>query len=194
MNNKNYQQIFNREIQNMDRLHVIDRTNKIISDSFQTAQGITQLAGGIASGDAISAVSGGINAAAAGTKLVTNITQGNKKHNEQRSFKSDMFNYELGNVQAIPNALAKNTAFTFNNKLFPFIEFYSCTDVEKEAIKEKIKYNSMTVMKVGTIGQYMNYTEQFIKGQIIRLPDVIDDAHIANEIYNEINKGVFIYG
>ena len=194
LNNKNYQQIFNREIQNMDRLHVIDRTNKIISDSFQTAQGITQFAGGIASGDAISAVSGGINAAAAGTKLVTNITQGNKKHNEQRSFKSDMFNYELGNVQAIPNALAKNTAFTFNNKLFPFIEFYSCTDVEKEALKEKIKYNSMTVMKVGTIGQYMNYTEQFIKGQVIRLPDVIDDAHIANEIYNEINKGVFIYG
>ena len=194
LNNKNYQQIFNREIQNMDRLHVIDRTNKIISDSFQTAQGITQLAGGLASGDAISAVSGGINTLAAGTKLVTGITQGNKKHNEQRSFKSDMFNYELGNVQAIPNALAKNTAFTFNNKLFPFIEFYSCTDVEKEALKEKIKYNSMTVMKVGTIGQYMNYTEQFIKGQVIRLPDVIDDAHIANEIYNEINKGVFIYG
>ena len=194
LNNKNYQQIFNREIQNMDRLHVIDRTNKIISDSFQTAQGITQFAGGLASGNAISAVSGGINALAAGTKLVTGITQGNKKHNEQRSFKTDMFNYELGNVQAIPNALAKNTAFTFNNKLFPFIEFYSCTDVEKEAIKEKIKYNSMTVMKVGTIGQYMNYTEQFIKGQVIRLPDVIDDAHIANEIYNEINKGVFIYG
>ena len=194
LNNKNYQQIFNREIQNMDKLHVIDRTNKIISDSFQTAQGITQLAGGLASGDAISAVSGGISTLAAGTKLVTGITQGNKKHNEQRSFKSDMFNYELGNVQAIPNALAKNTAFTFNNKLFPFIEFYSCTDVEKEAIKEKIKYNSMTVMKVGTIGQYMNYTEQFIKGQVIRLPDVIDDAHIANEIYNEINKGVFIYG
>ena len=194
LNNKNYQQIFNREIQNMDKLHVIDRTNKIISDSFQTAQGITQFAGGLASGDAISAVSGGISTLAAGTKLVTGITQGNKKHNEQRSFKSDMFNYELGNVQAIPNALAKNTAFTFNNKLFPFIEFYSCTDVEKEAIKEKIKYNSMTVMKVGTIGQYMNYTEQFIKGQVIRLPDVIDDAHIANEIYNEINKGVFIYG
>ena len=194
LNNKNYQQIFNREIQNMDRLHVIDRTNKIISDSFQTAQGITQFAGGLASGDAISAVSGGISTLAAGTKLVTGITQGNKKHNEQRSFQTDMFNYALGNVQAIPNALAKNTAFTFNNKLFPFIEFYSCTDVEKEALKEKIKYNSMTVMKVGTIGQYMNYTEQFIKGQVIRLPDVIDDAHIANEIYNEINKGVFIYG
>ena len=194
LNNKNYQQIFNREIQNMDKLHKIDRTSQIVSDSVSTAGGAAQLIAGIAGKDKGSTLSGAIQTGVGVTNLVTNIVQGNKKHNEQRSFKTDMFNYELGNVQAIPNALAKNTAFTFNNKLFPFIEFYSCTDVEKEAIKEKIKYNSMTVMKVGTIGQYMNYTEQFIKGQVIRLPDVIDDAHIANEIYNEINKGVFIYG
>lgn len=194
LNNKNYQQIFNREIQNMDRLHKIDRTSQIVSDAASLVQSGGQLAGGIVSKNPSSIISGSTATAAGVANLTTNIVQGNKKHNEQRSFKTDMFNYELGNVQAIPNALAKNTAFTFNNKLFPFVEFYSCTDVEKEAIKEKIKYNSMTVMKVGTIGQYMNYTEQFIKGQVIRLPDVIDDAHIANEIYNEINKGVFIYG
>ena len=194
LNNKNYQQIFNREIQNMDRLHKIDRTSQIVSDAASLVQAGGQLASGIVSKNPSGIISGSTATASGVANLTTNIVQGNKKHNEQRSFKTDMFNYELGNVQAIPNALAKNTAFTFNNKLFPFIEFYSCTDVEKEAIKEKIKYNSMTVMKVGTIGQYMNYTEQFIKGQVIRLPDVIDDAHIANEIYNEINKGVFIYG
>ena len=194
LNNKNYQQIFNREIQNMDRLHKIDRTSQIVSDSASLVQAGGQLASGIVSKNPAGIISGSTATASGVTNLTAGIIQGNKKHNEQRSFKTDMFNYELGNVQAIPNALAKNTAFTFNNKLFPFIEFYSCTDVEKEALKEKIKYNSMTVMKVGTIGQYMNYTEQFIKGQVIRLPDVIDDAHIANEIYNEINKGVFIYG
>ena len=194
LNNKNYQQIFNREIQNMDRLHKIDRTSQIVSDTFSLIQSGGQLASGIISKNPSGIISGSTATASGVANLTTNIIQGNKKHNEQRSFKTDMFNYELGNVQAIPNALAKNTAFTFNNKLFPFIEFYSCTDVEKEALKEKIKYNSMTVMKVGTIGHYMNYTEQFIKGQVIRLPDVIDDAHIANEIYNEINKGVFIYG
>ena len=194
LNNKNYQQIFNREIQNMDKLHKIDRTSQIVSDSFSTAAGGAQLIAGLAGKDKGSVLSGAIQTTTSAANLVTNIIKSNAKHNEQRSFKTDMFNYELGNVQAIPNALAKNTAFTFNNKLFPFIEFYSCTDIEKEALKEKIKYNSMTVMKVGTIGQYMNYTEQFIKGQVIRLPDVIDDAHVANEIYNEINKGVFIYG
>lgn len=194
LNNKNYQQIFNREIQNMDRLHKIDRTSQIVSDAASLVQSGGQLAAGIVSKNPAGIISGSTATASGVANLTTGIVQGNKKHNEQRSFKTDMFNYELGNVQAIPNALAKNTAFTFNNKLFPFVEFYSCTDVEKEAIKEKIKYNSMTVMKVGTIGQYMNYTEQFIKGQVIRLPDVIDDAHIANEIYNEINKGVFIYG
>ena len=208
LNNKNYQQMFNRQIQNLD-------TNYKIGMGGQIANTVIDAAGTVLEIAAIASTAGA--ASAAGTSLTNTqklgaagsvvggsggnllksgvgIAQTALKHKEQRSFQRDMFNYSLGNVQAIPNALAKNTAFTFNNKLFPFIEFYSCTDVEKEALKEKIKYNSMTVMKVGTIGQYMNYTEQFIKGQVIRLPDVIDDAHIANEIYNEINKGVFIYG
>ena len=205
LNNKNYQQIFDRQIQNLDTNFAIDsaeRTAKAINNYYtstqqmnlQAASGvantlITKNPSGLMSGDSTRIQRNGQARNAAIEQAAATA-----KYAEQRSFQTDMFNYALGNVQAIPNALAKNTAFTFNNKLFPFIEFYSCTDVEKEALKEKIKYNSMTVMKVGTIGQYMNYTEQFIKGQVIRLPDVIDDAHIANEIYNEINKGVFIYG
>lgn len=209
LNNKNYQQIFDRQIQNLDTNFAInsaERTAKAINN-FATSkqQSEIQLLAGTLNAAYNQSASGALSAVTSyGSSKVSQAGQvrnyaieqasASAKHKEQRSFQTDMFNYALGNVQAIPNALAKNTAFTFNNKLFPFIEFYSCTDIEKEAIKEKIKYNSMTVMKVGTIGQYMNYTEQFIKGQIIRLPDVIDDAHVANEIYNEINKGVFIYG
>ena len=207
LNNKNYQQLFNRQIQNLDTNYKINLGAQIANDVSGIA-GTVIAAGATSIGQGVKA--GGAQLASAAGNTMSNFqnpgfnqgliqmgigyAQNALKHKEQRSFQTDMFNYYLGNVQAIPNALAKNTAFTFNNKLFPFIEFYSCTDVEKEALKEKIKYNSMTVMKVGTIGQYMNYTEQFIKGQVIRLPDVIDDAHIANEIYNEINKGVFIYG
>ena len=208
LNNKNYQQMFNRQIQNLDTNYKINLGAQIANDVSGIAA-VAISAGATAAASGAKAGAGVIKQAGAGAwdqvknnpgfnqgliQMGIGYAQNALKHKEQRSFQTDMFNYSLGNVQAIPNALAKNTAFTFNNKLFPFIEFYSCTDVEKEALKEKIKYNSMTVMKVGTIGQYMNYTEQFIKGQVIRLPDVIDDAHIANEIYNEINKGVFIYG
>ena len=208
LNNKNYQQMFNRQIQNLDTNYKINLGAQIANDLSGIAA-VAISAGATTAASGVKAGAGIMKQAAAGAwdqvknnpgfnqgliQMGIGYAQNALKHKEQRSFQRDMFNYSLGNVQAIPNALAKNTAFTFNNKLFPFIEFYSCTDVEKEAIKEKIKYNSMTVMKVGTIGQYMNYTEQFIKGQVIRLPDVIDDAHIANEIYNEINKGVFIYG
>ena len=208
LNNKNYQQLFNRQIQNLDTNYKINLGAQIANDLSGIAA-VAISAGATAAASGVKAGAGVIKQAGAGAwdqvknnpsfnqgliQMGIGYVQNALKHKEQRSFQTDMFNYYLGNVQAIPNALAKNTAFTFNNKLFPFIEFYSCTDVEKEALKEKIKYNSMTVMKVGTIGQYMNYTEQFIKGQVIRLPDVIDDAHIANEIYNEINKGVFIYG
>ena len=208
LNNKNYQQMFNRQIQSLDTNYKINLGGQIANDLSGIAA-VAISAGATAAASGAKAGAGVIKQAGAGAwdqvknnpgfnqgliQMGIGYAQNALKHKEQRSFQTDMFNYYLGNVQAIPNALAKNTAFTFNNKLFPFIEFYSCTDVEKEALKEKIKYNSMTVMKVGTIGQYMNYTEQFIKGQVIRLPDVIDDAHIANEIYNEINKGVFIYG
>ena len=208
LNNKNYQQMFNRQIQNLDTNYKINLGGQIANTAIDAAGTALEIATIAMTAGAASAAgtpftstqklgaAGSVVGGSGGSLLKdgVGIAQTALKHKEQRSFQRDMFNYYLGNVQAIPNALAKNTAFTFNNKLFPFIEFYSCTDIEKEALKEKIKYNSMTVMKVGTIGQYMNYTEQFIKGQVIRLPDVIDDAHIANEIYNEINKGVFIYG
>ena len=208
LNNKNYQQMFNRQIQSLDTNYKIGMGGQIANTVIDAAGTVLEIAAIASTAGAASAAgtpltntqklgaAGSVVGGSGGNLLKSGvgIAQTALKHKEQRSFQTDMFNYYLGNVQAIPNALAKNTAFTFNNKLFPFIEFYSCTDVEKEALKEKIKYNSMTVMKVGTIGQYMNYTEQFIKGQVIRLPDVIDDAHIANEIYNEINKGVFIYG
>ena len=34
--------------------------------------------------------------------------------------------------------------------------------------------------------------QQFVKGQMIRLNDLSEDSHIANEIYDELLKGVYI--
>ena len=50
-------------------------------------------------------------------------------------------------------------------------------------------------MTVNVIGQIKNYTDRegrMIKGQIIRLPNLKDDNHMAKEIYNEILKGVYL--
>ena len=50
----------------------------------------------------------------------------------------------------------------------------------------------MTVMRIGTIAEFIRTDRSYIKGKLIRLEGISDDFHIVNEISNEIFKGVFI--
>ena len=103
-----------------------------------------------------------------------------------------MYGYNLQNIQAVPTSLTKTSALTYNTRVWPFIEYYTCTESEREALKDKIKYNGMTIMKVGKLNDYSLGEGNFYKGQIIRLPDSRIDGHMAFEIYNELNKGVYL--
>lgn len=116
-----------------------------------------------------------------------------RRQEEARSYAIDMFGYNLGNIKAIPTSLSKNTSLNPNIKIFPFIEKYSCTDEEKQALRDKITYNGMTIMKVDLPANYITSgSPSFLKGQIIRLSSLNDDSHVANAIYEELNKGVYI--
>ena len=134
------------------------------------------------------AVAGLMSAAGGAADYATNIAL----QNEALDYKKDMFGYELGNIKAMPDSLAKVTAFTANNKVFPMLEYYTCTDEEKQALKDKIKYNGMTVMRIGKIVDFLQEDYSYIKGKVIRLEDIADDTNYLNQIANEIYKGVFI--
>ena len=104
-----------------------------------------------------------------------------------------MYGYNLGNIKAIPYALSRTSAFTENNKIFPVLEFYSCTDEEKNALRKKIKYNGMTVMRIDTINTFVNDDEEtYIQGDLIRNVGLMDDFHMFNECYTELKKGVYL--
>ena len=75
--------------------------------------------------------------------------------------------------------------------MFPVLEFYSCTDEEKEALISKLKYNGMTVGKIGKMRDYLRDEISYIKGQLIRI-ELNEDFNYLNEIANEIIKGVYI--
>ena len=47
-------------------------------------------------------------------------------------------------------------------------------------------------MVITTLAAFVSNTQHFYKGQLIRLNSLNQDSHMANEIYNEINKGVYI--
>ena len=176
--NKNYQNIFDRNIQNMDRMREIQVGETI-------AKSITSTALNYADDNITGAVGSTANGA-------INLISSAQRHKENKSYITDQFNFQLGNIQALPMSLTKSSALTYNNKIWPILEYYTATSIEKEAFKRKLKYNGMTVMIIDEIKNYLQLEPSFIQGQMIRLEDLIDDSHIAYEIYDEIKKGVYI--
>ena len=111
---------------------------------------------------------------------------------EALDLSKDQFNYNLQNIQALPYTLGKVSTFDYNNKIFPVLEFYTCTDQEKEIFRNKMTYNGMTIMRIDKLINFKSNDLQFMKGKIIRFTDLSEDYHKAAVIADEINKGVYI--
>lgn len=185
LNNKNYENIFNREIQNLQ----VQQKAQRIGDIASTFGGVFGGAAGGALAGVGGAVVGGLISAAGGA---ADIAINEKLRAEAMDYKRDMFGMQMENIQALPSNITKTTAFTYNNKIFPILEYYTCTDEEKTALTNKLKYNGMTVGRIGKISDYLaNANDQYIKGRIIRIEGVSDDFHYYKAISDEIYKGAF---
>lgn len=185
LNNKNYENIFNREIQNLQ----VQQKAQQIGDIASTIGGMFSGAAGGGLLGVGGAIAGGLFSAGAGA-LDVGINE--KLRAEALDYKRDMYGMQLGNIQALPTNITKTTAFTYNNKIFPILEHYTCTDEEKTALTNKLKYNGMTVGRIGKISDYLaNANDQYIKGRIIRIEGVSDDFHYYKAISDEIYKGAF---
>lgn len=192
LNNKNYQNIFDRGIENLEVSQDAERTMQnwnILGNIVSSASG-GAIAGG--AGGPVGAIAGGVigglGSIAGG---VADYKISETLRNEALDYRQDLFGYQLGNIKARPDSLAKTSVLVYSNKIFPFIEYYTCTDTEKTAFRNKIKYNGMSVGAIGTMEQYMTDEISYIKGKLIRL-NVAEDFHVVNTIADELNKGVFI--
>lgn len=199
LQNKNYQLSFQRQIDTMEVKNKIQTGIDIASAaSSALGAGAAGAGAGMMLAGPVGAVAGigtGLVSAGAG---VADVLLNRKMRQLDIDLTKDLYGYNLGNIQALPNTIAKVTAFNPNNKLFPVLEYYTCTEVEKEALRNKIKYNGMTVMRIGTIQDFRKVDKTYIKGKIIRFAgdniniELKEDYHIAAAIANEINQGVFI--
>ena len=197
--NKNYNNIFDREIQNMDKIHSIENTQKRIAGAINAAAtGATVAAAGSGIiGKVVSAGAGIITAGASYAGAEADILFGNKIYEENKSYKKDIFEYSLDNVRALPNSIAKTTAYTENNKIFPVLEYYSCTDEEKNILANEIAQRGMTIGSIDYISSYAYNTweyngivaRNFIKAQLIKTD--IEDNHIADVLSTELAKGLY---
>ena len=195
LNNKNYQNTFNREIQNLSFEQDLAMRQQLITG------GIGVITSGIAGAGVGAKLGGGwgaaagaaVGAAGSGAGLALDADILAKQQKETKQLAIDKFNYQLGNIKALPYTLAKIGAFDINSKIWPFVEYYTCTDEEKEALEKKIQYESMTVMRIDLFGTYFEaFSEKhYLKGELIRNEEIAEDNHIIEAIYYELVKGVY---
>ena len=195
LQNKNYQLAFDRQIENME-----------VNYGWQKAQGIANAATGTFQGGVSGAMTGGmigglpgaiaggvVGTVASAAGGAADIVMQQALHNEALDFARDNFGFQLGNIKALPNTLNKVSSIVANSKLFPFVEYYTCTEEERQAFHDKLTYNGMTIGRIGKIEKFLNPgdIQTYVKGQLIRLEGKYD-THEINEIANEFMKGWYI--
>lgn len=194
LQNKNFENIFNRQMDSLELQHKVQEKFEILNAFTGAVSGA--MSGGMSGsaagpvGTVAGMIVGGVASGVAGAMDV-NINR--MLRQEQVSLQEDIFAYQKGNIQALPNSLTKVDTLSQNNPLIPYIEFYTCTQIEREAIKNMIRFSGMTVGRIGKISEFTASGEsRYIRGKLIRIEGIQEDFHIVQQISQEIQKGVYI--
>lgn len=195
--NKNYNEIFNRQIQSLDLQQSIAKRQEIFGAVAGSLSGAMSGAttGALLAGGLPGAIGGGI--AGLGISAVggvMDIIDNQKLRDDARSSQFDMFNYQLGNVKALPNTLTKVSTYNINNKIYPFYEIYEATSEEIGALRQRLNWRGYNL---GIIGQLSDFQVEgkYFKGKLIRLEEVHDvslgDNHLLENYNSELQQGVY---
>lgn len=196
--NKNYNNIFARQIQNMEVNRNIQKTQEWAQIITGTVQGgVTGAAAGGSVGGGYGAIIGGaVGIAGSAVGGAMDVINSEKIYQENLAFTKDMFGYQLGNIKALPNTLDKVSAYNIDNLIFPIIEYYTCSEEEKEAVRTKLIYEGYTIGIVDVISKYITPDNAsiypkgiFVKAQLLHLD--INDNHTTDDIVKELMKGVY---
>lgn len=191
LQNQNYQDIFNRQIQSMDAQFDI-QANRAVRDmvfgliNTGVSTGMSSNPGSAAG----SLISGGLNLIHQGqgySDLVDSFR-------ERKSLSVDLFNLQNGNIKARADALSKVNAMSPIYNTWPYIEVYETTSEEKAALTTYITEFSMNIgAMTSQLSAYVTNnpnTRKFIQADIIRINGKMD-AHLAEEIKRLISEGVY---
>ena len=219
--NANFQNIFDRQIQNLDISNALAKEQtqyaSIMSALGLPVAGATTgaLVGskagvwGAVAGAAVGGT-GGIAGGIAGYTL--NMEWLERQQQETRSYAVDMYNYQLGNIKALPYSISRTDCLAENTRLVPFLEVYESTEREVENLIRVMKYNGMTVMTIDKPTNYVGPSLSdtfsqiavschglycyYVKAKLIMNTDtpLEDDFHIVDAIYSELDKGVYLQG
>ena len=194
--NKNYNEIFNRQIQSLDLQQSIAKRQDIFG---AVAGSLSGAMSGATTGALAGGLPGAIGGGIAGLGIsavggVMDIIDSQKLRADARSSQFDMFNYQLGNVKALPNTLTKVSTYNINNKIYPFYEIYEATPEEIGALRQQLNWRGYNL---GIIGQLSDFQVEgkYFKGKLIRLEEVHDvslgDNHLLENYNSELQQGIY---
>lgn len=188
INNKNFLNSFNREVETLELQNKWGLASDIATAIGGTVSGATM---GAALGGGAGAVAGGIGAAVTGAIGVL----GNQQLREDAlDLRKDQFGYSLQNIRAMPVLLNRTSSYVIDSMLCPYVQVYSCTDTEKDAVRNKLRYNGMKIGRIGTFNTYwsnLNTNVRYMKAKLIRI-GIEDDYHVVSEIGKELDKGFYV--
>ena len=189
--NKNYQNIFDTNIKTLDATHHLDMVSSGISSTINAIG--TGVGAGLMTGNPAVGAVAGITSFAAGT---ADLGIQNEKFNIQRQAAIDNFKYQLDNVKAMPDTLTKISSYNVNNKYFPIIEYYSCTEQEVKAFIEFLKYRDFALNVFTTIDTVLKdryNSVEYVKGKLVKFSEGTHVANdVSNAIYRELDQGVYL--
>lgn len=189
--NKNFEAMFDRNIMSIERANEVSKLSSIFGAVAGTVGGA--VAGGMAGSKAgpYGAVAGAVvGGTAAGVGGAIDVNNQEMLRQDSLSSQYDMHAFQIDNIKALPNTIQKVTTLTVIDKVVPVLEIYECTETEKKAFSDYIKFNGMTV---GRIDQIANFEEEggFIQGRFLRLEGLTEDYHLANAINTTFQAGFY---
>lgn len=184
--NKNYQSMFNRQIDSLELQQNIGLAQDIVGG----------IAGVAAAGAAGSTFGAGAMAGFAGASTaggVADIYTNQLLRADQKSNMIFQHNKQLDNIKSLPLSVTKVNNFNIDNTYVPYLEIYNCTDEETENLYNYLQLYSYSINRVGKLYDYVKATGRtFLKGIIVRLSGVNDDSHYVAAIADEVNQGFYI--
>ena len=193
--NKNYQVMFNRQIESLELQHKYAKYSDIAGAVTGTVSGVAggaitgSIMGGF--GGAVTGAGWGLYGSVAGGVADVAVNQALRK--EQRELLEDQHNYQLQNIQALPYSIAKATNFNIDNTYVPYLEVYNCDDYETQNLGTYLELYSYNISRYGKFSDYVKPTGRtFIRGSFVRLNGISDDSHYLAAITDEVKQGFYI--
>lgn len=193
--NKNYQLIFDRNVQTLDLQQSIERNRDVRDMVSGLVNAGFSAAGSYASGGAKGAVISAAKSAGGLISSALSMQESEQLRQNARDSMMDMQSYNLGNIRARPDTLTKVSSINRQNKGWPVAEIYTAPQNEVDAYIALRKYAGMTVGVIGRLNEYLRenpYKYRYIRAQVLRLRAEVD-THMAQVINAELSGGCYFY-